>query len=98
MPQSPPQAEIASPRGTAAAGGEPPAPAEAAALAAAAVAGFVAGLDTRRLQRCAEGAGLGAVDGRRGQMERRVVQHLLPDVASTLEALAGTPLPALQVG
>lgn len=67
------------------------------ALAAAAVAGFVAGLDTRRLQRCAEGAGLGAVDGRRGAMEPRVAAHLLPDVLSLLGMLGDTPLPELQV-
>lgn len=67
------------------------------ALAAAAVAGFVSGLDMRRLQRCAEGAGLGAVDGRRGAMEPRLVAHLLPDVHSLLSILADTPLPELQV-
>lgn len=62
------------------------------------VAGFVAGLDTRRLQRCAEGAGLGAVAGRRGIMEPRVAAYLVPDVQSFLGVVADTPLPELQVG
>lgn len=84
--------------GAAAPTSPPGAPTEAA-LAAAAVSGFAAGLDARRLQRCAEGAALGPLGGRagRGHLEDQVVQHLLPDVHAVLRQLATTPLAELQV-
>lgn len=84
--------------GAAAPTSPPGAPTEAA-LAAAAVSGFAAGLDARRLQRCAEGAALGPLGGRtgRGHLEAQVVQYLLPDVHAVLRQLATTPLAELQV-